>query len=412
MSRPPVDLPPIPADPETGIGIVVRLAKALHRYGVPAHRMEALLSEVSEKIGIEARFSSTPTSIFASFGPPEALRTGLIRADPGELNLGKLAELDDLATDIVRDRVSLEEAGPKLEAILAAPRPYTPLVTALAFSLSSGGASYLLGGREREVILGAFIGLWIGLFAIVAERLKIGRLLEALGGFVATVIALAAMRFLGPLSVQHAVIAGLIVLLPGLSLTIAMTELATRHLTSGTTRLVGATLILLELGFGVAFGSRFDPLLPPVPDLGPSPDLPSWLFYPALLFASGGFAVLFRTKGRDVPWVMAAGVVSFFSARYGSALVGPELGAFVGALVLGMASNAVARLRDEPASITLVPGLILLVPGSVGYRSIDAFIGHDVTTGLQIAFAVVLIAVGIATGLVVSNVLVSPRRVL
>lgn len=406
----------IPLEPtrsdEAGIGFVVRLAKALHRFGIPAHRMEALLAEVSEKVGLEARFSSTPTAIFASFGPPEALRTGLIRADPGELDLGKLADLDDLATAVSRDQITLEEAAPRLDHILEAPHPYPPWMTALAFLLSSAGASYLLGGRGREVILGAAIGLWVALFALFASRRKMGRLVEAVGSFGGTLIALLAMRLLGPLSLQQSIIAGLIILLPGLSLTIAMTELATRHLTSGTTRMVGAVLILFEMGFGVALGSQLDPWLPPVPDFGPSPELPGWFLAPAMLFASAGFAVAFRAKGRDVPWVMASGAVSYFVARTGSAAVGPELGAFLGALALGMGSNAIARFRDEPASITLVPGLLLLVPGSLGYRSIDAFIGHDVTAGIAIAFSVVLIAVGIATGIVVSNVLVTPRRVL
>lgn len=406
----------IPLEPtrsdDGGIGFVVRLAKALHRFGIPAHRMEALLSEVSEKVGLEARFSSTPTAIFASFGPPEALRTGLIRADPGELDLGKLADLDDLATAISRDEISLEEAGPLLDDILEAPHPYPAWMTALAFCLASAGASHLLGGRGREVLLGGVIGLWVGLFVLFASRRNLGRLAEAVGSFGGTIIALLAMRWLGPLSLQQSIIAGLIILLPGLSLTIAMTELATRHLTSGTTRMVGAVLILFEMGFGVALGSQLDPWLPAVPDLGPSPELPGWFLAPSMLIATAGFAVAFRAKGRDVPWVMAAGAVSYFVARLGSAAVGPELGGFLGALALGMGSNAIARFRDEPASITLVPGLLLLVPGSLGYRSIDAFIGHDVTAGIGIAFSVVLIAVGIATGIVVSNVLVAPRRVL
>jgi len=48
---------------------VLKMAEALHRYGHPAHRLEESLAATSKKLGLEAQFFSTPTSIFASFGP-------------------------------------------------------------------------------------------------------------------------------------------------------------------------------------------------------------------------------------------------------------------------------------------------------------------------------------------------------
>ena len=46
--------------------------------------------------------------------------------------------------------------------------------------------------------------------------------------------------------------AGLIVLVPGLPLTTALTELATRHLAAGPARLSGALVLFLSIGFGTA----------------------------------------------------------------------------------------------------------------------------------------------------------------
>ncbi|MEK7832242.1 MAG: threonine/serine exporter family protein [Acidobacteriota bacterium] len=80
------------------IGFVLRLGRALHAYGYPAHRLEEVLSRASERLGLLAQFFSTPTSIFASFGKQEEQQTFLMRVTPGEVNLGKLAELDDVTT--------------------------------------------------------------------------------------------------------------------------------------------------------------------------------------------------------------------------------------------------------------------------------------------------------------------------
>ena len=51
-------------------------------------------------------------------------------------------------------------------------------------------------------------------------------------------------------------IAALIAMLPGMTLTNAMTELATRNLVSGTARMMSALIVLLELALGVALGER------------------------------------------------------------------------------------------------------------------------------------------------------------
>ena len=50
------------------IRFILALAKALHRYGTPAYRLEEALEVVGDKLGLDAQFFSTPTSIFASFG--------------------------------------------------------------------------------------------------------------------------------------------------------------------------------------------------------------------------------------------------------------------------------------------------------------------------------------------------------
>ena len=48
---------------------LMRLARALHAYGTPSHRLEEALEIMSAELGLEAQYLITPTSIFASIGP-------------------------------------------------------------------------------------------------------------------------------------------------------------------------------------------------------------------------------------------------------------------------------------------------------------------------------------------------------
>ncbi|MFP2902117.1 threonine/serine exporter family protein, partial [Corallococcus sp. 4LFB] len=86
--------------------------------------------------------------------------------------------------------------------------------------------------------------------------------------------------------------------------------------------------------------------------------------------------------------------------------------AFAGALLLGVGSNALARLRNRPAVTTVVPGLMLLVPGSVGFRSLASLLERDVVAGVDTAFSMLMVAVALAAGLLSANAIMPSRKVL
>ena len=68
-----------------------------------------------------------------------------------------------------------------------------------------------------------------------------------------------------------------------------------------------------------------------------------------------------------------------------------------------------AIASGRPASIVQIPGLILLVPGSIGMRSLSALLGQDVISGLETGFLAVMVAVALATGMILASALVPPR---
>ena len=397
-----------PADHRTAF--VLRLARALHRFGHPAHRLEESLQATARRLELEAQFFSTPTSIFASFGPVDAQQTHLIRMDPGESDLGRLARVDRVALQVIRGEMTPLEGSAALEEIESGGPEYGRALTGLSFVLASAGAARFFGGGLPEIVAAAGAGLVTGLIAFtVSGRPRLSRLFEPGSAFVATALITLLSVLWTPISVSIAVLGGLIVLIPGLTLTIAMKELASQHLVSGTARLSQALLVFLTIIFGVAAGGRVVELfLGAAPAADPT-GLPGWTEWIALALSPPAFAVLFQVERRDVIWVTLVGWIAYGSSRAGNLYVGPELAAFLGALAAGVASNVYSVMLNRPAQVTMVPGVLLLVPGSLGFRSVSSLLDREVITGVETAFQMVLIATALVAGLLVSNV-ATPRR--
>ena len=193
-------------------------------------------------------------------------------------------------------------------------------------------------------------------------------------------------------------------------MTIAMRELASQNLVAGTARLTGAGLVFFEMGFGVALGGQLIKLFPGANAFAEPIPLPVWTEGIAILVSSLGLTVLFKARPRDYGSVLIAAIVAFWGARAGTSLLGPELGVCIGAMALGITANALSRIVDRPSATWVVPGLMVLVPGSLGFGSVSQLIASDVVSGVETAFQMLLVAVGLVTGLLLSNVFVPPRR--
>ena len=394
------------------LNLLLKLADALHRYDTPSHRLEETVGRVAEKLQVEARFFVTPTSVFASVVENGETRTALLRTTPGDINLGQTAAVDAVVAGLLRDRLTPEEAGAKLDAILAEPRRYPAWLNTLAFVVVTACAARFFGGGLREVLGTAAVGLMLSLLAdLLARRKPSGQLLfPSLAAFTASMAACALNEYVHDVSIYVVTVAGLIVLIPGLTFTVAMNELATRNLVSGTARFAAAMSTFVGIGFGVALGLRLGSMMWGEPAFTDPIPLPQWTQLAALLIAPFAICILFQSVPRDFGWALAAGAIAFYGARGGALVLGPELGTFLAALALGVFSNVYARVFDRAASTVIVPGFLLLVPGSIGFSSVFSLIIHDFTTGLEGAYAMALVAAALVSGLLLANTLIPARR--
>ena len=411
---------PTGTEEDSAAVFLIRLGRALHEAGFPAPQLESALASVASRLEVPAQFFSTPTSLFISFGQGVAQRTHLERVNPAGIDLGRLADLEALLERVQDGRTTPEAATAAIAELARRPRRYGRKLTYFSWGLASATSAVFLGGSLREVAVAGFVGLVTGLVAFLAEHRPAAEKLfvpfaAAFAAFTAALVAHAAP----PLSIYIATVAGLIVLLPGYTLTIALSELAAQHLSSGTARFAGALVTFLMMGLGVAIGGRLATAtlgalvaslpLAPLPAgmaLGP----PVWLQLSALLLAPSSLAVLLRAPRTEIPWIVLIGALGYFGGKIGSEMLEPEVGMFAGALSVGLASGVYARLRRRPSSIPLVPGILMLVPGSIGYRSLTALLDEEIVPGIQTAFRMLLVAASLVAGLLLSSALTVERR--
>ena len=299
---------------------IVKLGKMLHKYGTPAFRLEAHLSEVATYLGVRAGFISTPTSltfVIWSDGHEDEYNHAA-RVQPGDIDLGSLSRTDDLVTKLLAGELSLTEADKKLTEIDDLPPFYHPVVNILAYGLSTGSIAIVMGASFHDSFAAGAIGLVMYLFAAWATRSKrVNHMLEPAVAMVAGVMACAISSFIDPaINIRLVVLSSIIIFIPGLALTIGLAELSSRHLVSGTARVMDALMQLFKLYFGAFLGIALGFSLFNEVELVPTEAMPKWAVWVAVLTLCSGLVVVFKLRIKHAPWAITCGFVGYFGTYW------------------------------------------------------------------------------------------------
>jgi len=389
------------------IDLLFELAAALQRVGTGTARVEETLAAVAQALGFDAHFFVLPDSVWATLTGDGVEITRLIPAPGGQDNLAQLDALRGLSGRLIDGAVGTREARRELAMLAVAPPTWGPRAVIAAFGAVSVGAAVLFGGGAAEAVVAGLIGLGIGWLADRSAAWRLGRLFEVLAALQAAFVATAGAATFG-LAVDLTVLAGIVVLVPGFTIHRGMTDLSTGMLVSGTTRMAQAGTSLMLMGFGVALGAHLGEAGFGAPTvLGPTPG-PGWLPTASIVLMTPALLVLFQAPARAVGWILGSVLIAWFGSHLGAELLGPQLGAFVAALGVGVYANLWERLLDRPAAIPLAPGLLLLVPGVVGFRGVSALLSGEPLAAIETGFAALLVAVSLVCGLLTANVLLGP----
>jgi len=394
---------------------IIKLGILVHGYGPNAIRLESFLSRLTKALGYEGAFRSTPTEIYFAFSREKDSwqRTHLATLPGTGLELARLARVGELVDGVEAGEISIREATIRLDEIDKTPHPWGETANAVSYLLCGSGFAVLLSGGWWDVALSSLFSLVV--YGMVLLSGRFGALTAAWlplsTAFVAGVLAAGAKILLPEINGVLVTLSAILILIPGYPISVGVIELVCKRVVSGTANLMGGLVYLIKQFAGAWLGVGLVKLFWSMPEAVASPVDPQWLWlFMTLLII--GLCVVFQTAVRDLLWAVLVCGIAYGGILLGSAIAGGNLGNLFGTIIAVIFANLWARKTGRPTSIVLLPAIVLLVSGSIGFRGMAAIAVGQAGTGTQQFVQMFVVALTIAAGLLAGNTIVRPEATL
>ncbi|KAF9544468.1 hypothetical protein EC957_012070 [Mortierella hygrophila] len=396
--------------------LLIRLCKSLIRYGAPSHRIELAMEAMCKTFGVDGSFAFLPGLMMISFGDSDThtSETHLIKCAQG-FDMGRLAKVNKIARAVVYGDLEPSEALMELKEINNEKPPYGMWVMFASFAVSSGLiAPLVFKGSWYDMLAGMGLGSVVGLTSLLASRYSVySNVFEVSTSIVIAFVAKALRDYV---CFTGVVLSGIVMLLPGLSLTTAIMELSSRYMISGSVRMFYSLIYCLFLGFGLSIGSNLWDVFkePPPGDLKmgychPATEPWRWVLFPFLAIS---FNIQLYATPKQWPAMIVCSSVGYAVSEF-AGLYWPHslhIAAAVSAFVVGLLGNIYERLTHELAFVPILGAILLIVPGGMGVRSSLLLLDQtgNAAQGTVFALQMIIVALSIAVGLFASTLIVYP----
>ncbi|MFD9595768.1 threonine/serine exporter ThrE family protein [Kitasatospora sp. NPDC059973] len=377
---------PGPAEASGVLDLALRVGEALLASGESAEDVEGAMLGVAHAYRVypcEPQVTYTLVAISYQPTPDVAPLTAERAVRRPASDYTRLAAVFRLVTAITAGEVAAEDARHRLTVLLGRRPPYPGWLLVLASGLLAGSATLLVGGRadgRAWLVFGtAFVAALTGdrLAALVARHD-----LPEFYGFVAAATPAATIGSLLSLNGLHlrgsvVITGGLFALLPGRPLVAAAQDGLTGFYLTAAARLLEVLYLMAGIVIGVMtvlyLGVSNDADL--TPDGAPGSTVNPPLQLGAAMLLALTFAVLLRTdRATLAPVVLNSAVGWTTYAVLAGARVEPIVATGLAAGLVGLFGQLMARYRAMSALPHVTAALGPLMPGSVLYFGMLAFV--------------------------------------
>ena len=371
---------------------------------------------LSKKLGYQAVIRSTPSEIV--FALRESLelpqRVEVIATPAPNLDLDKLARLGDLLNEVEAGTVSLADASARFDAIDRIPPPWGGLASMIGYALVGLGLAPILGGGWPDTLYATVFSMLVYGLVVLSGRIGVVATdwLPLSTAFVVGVLATILKIWVPELNLVLVILSAVAVILPGYTISLGAGELVAQHVVSGTANLMSGLVCLVKQIAGAWLGVVVVSSAVSVAAGGPAAAVDPiwlWLLIPMLIV---GLCMVFQTSRRDLPWAALVCIIAYLGIMAGSSILDSNLGNLVGTIIAVVIANLWARKTERPTSIVLIPAIVLLVSGSIGFRGLAAMTEGELLVGAQQFLQMFVVALTIFAGIVVGNTIVRPEPTL
>lgn len=235
------------------LSLAVSMGEELLKNGGEIFRVQETVGRVMEAYGVwDYNVFVVTNGIFATVHENGKDAGSMVRYIPlGEINLEKIAKINQLSREICQGRCNLGEANQRLEQCRRAPK-VRDIFLIMACGIESAGFCFLLGGQLADSLFSFLLGMLLQTFLAAGAKRNVSKfLLNILGSALVTAGSLILYATGLDIRSDHIIIGGIIVLMPGVALVTAIRDLFNGDYLSGGIRLMDALLTGICIAVGV-----------------------------------------------------------------------------------------------------------------------------------------------------------------
>jgi uncharacterized membrane protein YjjP (DUF1212 family) len=376
---------------------VVQLGAAMNAAGEPVYVVQDRLTNIAAAYGARAAtVSAFPTYLMVTMGRGEPAAVELTASLGGSPRLDQIAALEHLLKDAERGVVRPADGLRQLAAIRELRPRFGPSQSIAGYSLLTMGLCLILQPAPLDVAAAAVFGALVGVLrSIGRSQPTLQILMPVIAAF--SVSALSALAVNEELLEpgMRAMVASLVVFLPGAALTTAVLELAAGQMVSGSSRLVSGCVQLALLSFGILAGIEAVGIPSSRVLFGREELIGAWTPWLGVLVFAAGVMVANSAPARSFPGLLVVLYAAWTGQVLGNAVFGGYVSALVGATAMTIVAVLVSRFSSAmPAHASFLPGFWLLVPGALGLIGLTELAGggggQDLVATVGSIFAVAL----------------------
>lgn len=391
---------------ESILTFMAEYGRAYLSSGGPTSRAEEALSSLGRRLGYPTEVFATPTGIFVSCVDQHGgVHTTLCRIKDAGINLGRLCWLESIFDDVHSGKITLNQANKILHGKAVQKPPYAKWQLVAAAFLSGFALSYPGWGNFFAAVVSGLITVLVWrLLRGTKSRIPSAIFRDFLGS-TTTLGAAALFRWVHPAPFEAYSIGGLVLIVPGLALTTAISELADQNLVSGASKLMHAVLTLLAMGLAYLLFQDLATFLNIVPTVAiPAKPLPLAISAVGMIVSVACFGVLFGVPLRSLPWASLTGVLGWFIIKMSASSHYVAAASYLAALSVGLVSLFIAQRFKLPSQVFSVPGILALLPGMLALTSFRSFAMGQWDAAIELAFLVTITSSSIVFGLFTARI--------
>lgn len=234
------------------LAVISRIGVLMLRSGAASFRVEEVMRRVASVLDVHSiDMFVTPSGMILTLiesGPP---RTLTLKIPPIGVDMARISALEELSRTLP-ESITLPELSQRLDLIEHCPPTYSRLIVILMVGLACGSFAVILGGGAVEFVAamgGAMLAQYLR-FRLLAAQVS-PYLVTTVCAAGATLIAEIVVRLSNAPTPRAALIASVLLLVPGVPFITALLDLVHLDLMSGIARGVYAALLLMFIGLGM-----------------------------------------------------------------------------------------------------------------------------------------------------------------